>query len=97
MLRYRLLAIDIDGTLVNREEERTTSFDLCGRAGTQFLLQPQLEAWTREQRELIFSHWERYDPEQEAWIPFSEAGLLLVTVQQSVQIRAVYQETSEMY
>jgi len=76
--------------VVNREEERTTVFDLCGRAGTQFLLQPQAEAWTRNQTELIFSHWERYDPNEEVWIPFSEADLLLVTIQQSVQIRAVY-------
>jgi len=82
--------------VVNRDEERTTAFDLCGRAGTQFLLQPQQEAWTRDQRRLVFSHWERYDASEEAWIPFSEAELLLVTIQQGGQLRAVYREATEV-
>jgi len=83
--------------VVNREEEHVTTFELCGRAGTQYLLQPQLEAWTREQRRLVFSHWERYDAAEETWIPFSEAELLLVTIQQGGQIRAAYREATEVY
>jgi hypothetical protein len=83
--------------VVDRSEEHTTAFDLCGRAGTQFLLQPQLETWTREQRRLVFSHWERYNAAEEVWVAFSEAQLLLVTIQQGGQIRAVYREASQNY
>ena len=83
--------------LVDGDEEWTTAFELCGRAGTQFLLQPQHETWTQEQRRLVFSHWERYDASEEAWVPFSEAELLLVTLQQRGQLRAVYREATEPY
>ena len=82
---------------VDQRQYQTTKFALCATPGTQYFLQAPEEHWTVQEQRLVFSHWERYDPIEQTWIPFSESILLRVTLQSGGQLRAVYRSGAGMY
>jgi hypothetical protein len=82
---------------VNQSQYQTTKFALCATPGTQYFLQAPEEHYTAQEQRLVFSHWERYDPIEQTWIPFAEALLLRVTLQSGGQLRAVYRSGASMY
>ena len=83
---------------VNQTQYQTTKFALCAPRETQFYLQAPTDHFAEQQyEELAFSHWERYDTIEQAWIPFAEAVMLRVTLQSGGQLRAVYHAADEMY
>ncbi|MEN6369076.1 MAG: hypothetical protein ABFD77_05200, partial [Thermotogota bacterium] len=78
--------------VVNGNESRTTSFQVCGSAGARITLQASAEAYSANKDRLGFSYWERYNSSTSSWEAFSEAQTLLITLQQGGQIRAVYRK-----
>jgi hypothetical protein len=78
--------------VVNGNERRTTDFQVCGTAGARITLQASAEAYSANKDRLVFSYWERYNSSTGSWEAFSEVQMLLITLQQGGQIRAVYRQ-----
>jgi hypothetical protein len=78
--------------VVNGNERRTTDFQVCGAAGARITLQASAEAYSANKDRLVFSYWERYNSSTGSWEAFSEVQMLLITLQQGGQIRAVYRQ-----
>jgi len=86
---------------VNGHLQRTTPYDLCGSAGTQFTIQTQADFWTQQEAHLIFLGWQRYDEQNEQWVPLSsnqqvtQNPILRITLQNGGSLRAVYQQREQ--
>jgi len=86
---------------VNGHLQRTTPYDLCGSAGTQFTIQTQADFWTQQKAHLIFLGWQRYDEQNKQWIPLSsdqkvtQNPNLRITLQNGGSLRAVYQQREQ--
>jgi hypothetical protein len=83
--------------VVNGNLRRTTAFDLCGTARTQFTIQAQADFWTQQEAHLIFMGWQRYNEQTQQWVPLSddqkvtENPNIRITLQNGGSLRAVYQ------
>jgi len=83
--------------VVNGNLRRTTAFDLCGAAGTQFTIQAQADFWTQQEAHLIFMGWQRFNEQTQQWVPLSDDQKvtqnpnITITLQNGGLLRAVYQ------
>jgi len=83
---------------VNGHLQRTTPYDLCGSAGTQFTIQTQADFWTQQEAHLIFVGWQRLNEQTNQWEPLSndqrvtQNPTLRITLQNGGSLRAVYQQ-----
>ncbi len=83
---------------VNGRLQRTTPYDLCGSAGTQFTIQTKADFWTQQEAHLIFQGWQRWDEQTEQWVPLSndqrvtQNPTIRITLENGGSLRAVYQQ-----
>jgi len=83
---------------VNGKLKYTTQYDLCGESGSQFFIQTPRDFWTQQEVHLYFQGWQRYDEQNQQWVPLSndqrvtQNPNIRVTLKNGGSLRAVYQQ-----
>jgi len=86
---------------VNGNLQRTTPYDLCGSAGTQFMIQTQADFWTQQEAHLIFQGWQKLNEQTQQWEPLSsdqrvtQNPIFTLILQNGGSLRAVYQQQAQ--
>ncbi len=94
-MQYTEIAVKM---AVNGHLQRTTPYDLCGSAGTQFTIQAQADFWTQKEEHFIFKGWQTYNEQTKQWVPFSndqrivQNPILRIILQNGGSLRGVYQQ-----
>jgi len=87
--------------VVNGKLKYITPYDLCGEPGTRFFIQAPRDFWTQQEAHLYFVGWERYDQEQQKWVPLSDNPKITqnpniaVNLKNGGSLRAVYQQRGQ--